>query len=230
MKHYIILTFLIFISTINRNGFLIADDIYPNDFHKLSDTYDMNSEVEPKKLLISKLEETVDHKIKGIDGDFKATRLEKTRSKLSSLKFDIYKIELKVNEIGKNESILKSDDFQSLQTLLEQTVFIDSSVEYISDLSDIYDMALKSKSDEPIKKSIASLIKKKSHSLFVKLIYWKSASKRKGVDYKEMKSQLLIPIFIEITDNYSKLMDETKLLYDLIPVEKDVIKKLQNSN
>ena len=38
-----------------------------------------NSEVEPKKLLVSKLEETVDHKIKGIDGDFKATRLEKTR-------------------------------------------------------------------------------------------------------------------------------------------------------
>lgn len=215
-------TLLLFVLLISTS---ICDDIYPNDFHKISDTYDMNSEYEPKEILISKIEEIVEYKIKGSDGDFKATRLEKTRSKLASLKFDLYKIQLKVNEIGKNESILGSDDFQSLQILLEQTDFIDSSVEYISDLSDIYDIALKSRSNDFIKKSIASLIKKKSHSIFLKLIVWKTVSKRKGVDYKKMKSQLLIPIFIEITDNYSKLMDETKLLYDLIPVEKEPLKK-----
>ena len=55
-------TLLLFVILITTS---ICDDIYPNDFHKISDTYNMNSEYEPKEILLSKIEEIVEYKIIG---------------------------------------------------------------------------------------------------------------------------------------------------------------------
>ena len=215
-------TLLIFVLLITTS---ICDDIYPNDFHILVDTKNVKHINETNKISFTIIEEIVNHRIKSVDLDFKVTKLERSRSRLITLMQEVDDINRKSSEIGKNEVIFRSNDFQSLHTLLEQLTFITSSVNYISDLSDVYHVALKNNSNDEVKNKISILIKNKASSLFFNLIFWKMTLKGRGVDYKEMKSELLIPIFIETTDKYSKLMDETKLLYDLIPVEKEPLKK-----
>jgi hypothetical protein len=214
-----LLLFVILITT------LIGDDVYPNDFHIYSDFTNVIHINETNKVSFTKMEEIVNHRIKSVDLDFKVTKLERSRSRLITLMQEVDDINRKSSEIGKNEVIFRSNDFQSLSTLLEQLNFIKSSVNYISDLSDVYHIALKNNSNDEVKNTVSIFIKNKASSLFHDLLFYKMTLKGRGVNYKELKSDVIIPYFIETTEKYSKLMDETKSLYDLIPVEKEILKK-----
>lgn len=219
LKIKIKLSKLIFIFLIIR--VVIADDIYPNDQHKMNDLISGYHNISEKSISITNIERMVKYKIEGMDGEFVDTILEMHRSRLVTLMYKVEKINVSASEIGQNEAISLSDDFQSLLILLDQFEFIKSDVEYISDFARVYEVSLSNKNDESIKKRIAFLIKKKSASLFNKLIIHKHQLKKK-VDFKKIKSAIILPRYIDLAETYSKIMDESKVLFDLISNESNI--------
>ena len=217
MKHYIILTFLIFISTINRNGFLIADDIYPGDYHNMNDIIKYSPDINATNISLSIIDKKVKFNISGVDGEFFDLNIRRFKLKLFSEKHELFKTLMKVAEIGENEKIASSNDYQALSKLIEQYDFITTDVEYISDMADLYQQSIETNSDIILKKQIAKLIKIKSSHLFNRLVTFKTIMKSK-VDFKKLSSELILPIYIKTTERYSSLMNESKSLYDSIPV------------
>lgn len=216
MKKYCTI-FLILISTIHLNEYLIADDIYPGDYHTMNDLIKNLQEINVTNISLSIIDKKVKYNIPGVDGEFFDLNIERFRSKLSSEKYELSKTFMKVAEIGKNEKIASSNDYQALSNLIEQYDFINTDIEYISDMADLYQQSIKSNADIILKKQIAKLIKTKSGHLFNRLVTFKTIMKSK-VDFKKLSSDLILPMYINTTERYSSLMNESKSLYDSIPV------------
>lgn len=219
MKFYILIAFLYFFSTTNRSEIIFADEIYPGDFHTMEDfiPYNATSDINVTNISLSIIDRNLKYRIPKIDGEFEGLIIEKFKKKLVIEKYELFKTTIKVSELGKNEKISASVDYQSICNLIEFNSFIDSDLDYITDLCDVYVTAKNTNSDIILRKHIAKLIKVKSANLLNKLIVNKSQMKSK-VDFKKLSSDLILPMYINTTERYSSLMNESKSLYDSIPV------------
>lgn len=219
MKFYIIIAFSLIISTKNTIGLIFADEVYPGDFHTMEDfiPYNATSDINVTNISLSIIDKKIKYSIAKIDGEFEGLIIERFKKKLVIENYELYKTTIKVSELGKNEKLAASPDYQSISYLIELNFFIDSDVEYITDLCDIYMSAKNTDSDIILRKQIAKLIKVKSAQLLNKLISNKSKIKSK-IDFKKISSELILPMYINTTERFSALMNESKSIYDSIPV------------
>ncbi len=219
MRFYTAVIFYIIISLANRKGFLIADEVYPGDFHTMEDfiPYNATSEINVTNISLSIIDKKIKYSIPKTDGEFEGLTIEKFKKKFVIENYELFKTTIKVSELGKNEKLAATQDYQSISYLIELNFFVDSDVEYITDLCELYLSAKNTNSDVILRKQIAKLIKIKSAQLLNKLIANKSKIKSK-VDFKKLSSELILPMYINTTERFSALMNESKSLYDSIPV------------
>lgn len=219
MKFYFFVAFYFFISTNNSVNSALADEIYPGDFHTMEDLIPYNEiiDINTTNISLSIIDKEIKYSIPKTDGEFEGLMIEKFKKKFVIENYELFKTSIKVSELGKNEKLASTQDYQSLSYLIELNFFIDSDVEYITDLCDLYLSAKKTNSDIILRKQIAKLIKVKSAQLLNKLIANKSKIKSK-VDFKKISSELILPMYINTTERFSTIMNESKSLYDSIPV------------